>query len=117
MMSHEVWSRAQKDTVTAALARSVAAHGSRVFLDFSGDHYSYADIDRESTRLARGLIAHGVSNGDAVASILDNNLHAGRSWFDINKASAISAPGNTAYNGEFLRHQLHDCGATEDIAH
>jgi len=116
MMSHEVWSRAQKDTVTAALARSVAAHGSRVFLDFSGDHYSYADIDRESTRLARGLIALGVSKGDAVASILDNNLHAVLSWFAINKAGAISVPVNTAYKGEFLRHQLNDCGATVVIA-
>src|SRR5258705_9046103 len=116
MMSHEVWSRAQKDTVTAALARSVAAHGSRVFLDFSGDHYSYADIDRESTRLARGLIALGVSKGDAVASILDNNLHAVLSWFAINKAGAISVPVNTAYKGEFLRHQLNDCGARLLIA-
>jgi len=116
MMSHEVWSRAQKDTVTAALARSVAAHGSRVFLDFSGDRYSYADIDRESTRLARGLIALGVGKGDAVASILDNNLHAVLSWFAINKAGAISVPVNTAYKGEFLRHQLNDCGATVVIA-
>jgi crotonobetaine/carnitine-CoA ligase len=116
MMSHEVWSRAQKDTVTAALARSVAAHGSRVFLDFTGDRYSYADIDRESTRLARGLIALGVRKGDAVASILDNNLHAVLSWFAINKAGAISVPVNTAYKGEFLRHQLNDCGAALVIA-
>jgi carnitine-CoA ligase len=116
MMSHEVWSRAQKDTVTAALARSVATHGSRMFLDFSGDHYSYADIERESTRLARGLIALGISRGDAVASILDNNLHAVLSWFAINKAGAISVPVNTAYKGEFLRHQLNDCGATVVIA-
>ena len=116
MMSHEIWSRAQKDTVTAALARSVAAHGSRVFLDFSGDRYSYADIDRESTRLARGLIALGVRKGDAVASILDNNLHAVLSWFAINKAGAISVPVNTAYKGEFLRHQLNDCGAALVIA-
>src|SRR5258708_1692564 len=116
MMSHEVWSPAQKDTVTAALARSVAAHGSRVFLDFSGDHYSYADIDRESTRLARGLIALGVSKGDAVASILDNNLEAVLCWFAINKIGAISVPVNTAYKGEFLRHQLNDCGASIVIA-
>jgi crotonobetaine/carnitine-CoA ligase len=116
MMSHEIWSRAQKDTVTAALARSVAAHGSRLFLDFSGDLYSYADIDRESTRLARGLIALGVRKGDAVASILDNNLHAVLSWFAINKAGAISVPVNTAYKGEFLRHQLNDCGAALVIA-
>jgi len=116
MTSHEVWSRAQQETVTGALARSVAAHGPRVFLDFSGALYTYSDIDRESTRLARGLIALGVRKGDAVASILDNNLHAVLAWFAINKAGAISVPVNTAYKGEFLRHQLNDCGATLVIA-
>src|ERR1700738_1990263 len=116
MMSQEVWSPAQKDTVTAALARSVAAHGSRVFLDFSGETYSYADIDRESTRLARGLAGLGVLKGDAVASILDNNLHAVLSWFAINKAGGISVPVNTAYKGEFLLHQLNDCGARVVLA-
>jgi crotonobetaine/carnitine-CoA ligase len=116
MTLHEVWSRAQQETVTGALARSVASHGSRVFLDFSGDTYTYTDIDRESTRLARGLIELGVRKGDAVASILDNNLFAVLSWFAINKAGAISVPVNTAYKGEFLRHQLNDCGARIVIA-
>jgi crotonobetaine/carnitine-CoA ligase len=111
MADHEVWSRAEQETVTGALARAVAEFGPRTFLDFSGDTYSYADIDRESTRLARGLIALGVRKGDAVASILDNNLHAVLSWFAINKAGGISVPVNTAYKGEFLRHQLNDCGA------
>src|SRR5260370_20210357 len=116
MSIYQVWSRAQQDTVTAALNRAVASHGSRTFLDFTGDTYTYSDIDRESTRLARGLIALGVRKGDAVASVLDNNLQAVLSWFAINKAGAISVPVNTAYKGEFLRHQLNDCGATVVIA-
>lgn len=97
--------------MTGALARAAADYGDRTFLDFTGDLYSYADIDRESTRLAKGLVALGVRKGDAVASILDNNLHAVLSWFAINKAGGISVPVNTAYKGEFLRHQLNDCGA------
>ena len=116
MSIYQVWSRAQQDTVTAALNRAVVSHGSRTFLDFTGDTYTYSDIDRESTRLARGLIALGVRKGDAVASVLDNNLQAVLSWFAINKAGAISVPVNTAYKGEFLRHQLNDCGATVVIA-
>ncbi len=111
MTDHSVWSRAEQETVTGALARAVTDFGDRTFLDFTGDLYSYADIDRESTRLARGLVALGVRKGDAVASILDNNLHAVLSWFAINKAGGISVPVNTAYKGEFLRHQLNDCGA------
>jgi len=116
MTAHEVWSRAEQDTVTAALARSAGRFGPRVFLDFSGETYTYADVDRESSRLARGLIELGVRKGDAVATILDNNLEAVLSWFAINKAGAVSVPVNTAYKGEFLRHQLNDCGANIVIA-
>jgi crotonobetaine/carnitine-CoA ligase len=116
MNLHEVQNRAVQDTVTAALARSSAQFGDRVFLDFTGDSYSYADIDRESTRLAHSLQQLGVKRGDTVASVLDNNVHAVLSWFAINKAGAVSVPVNTAYKGEFLRHQLNDCGAHIVIA-
>ncbi len=51
-----------------------------------------------------------------MVSILDNNVEAVLSWFAINKAGAISVPVNTAYKGEFLRHQLNDCGAKIVIA-
>jgi carnitine-CoA ligase len=116
MNLHEVENRAVQDTVTAALARSSAQFGDRVFLDFTGDSYTYTDIDRESTRLARSLQQFGVKKGDTVASVLDNNVHAVLSWFAINKAGAVSVPVNTAYKGEFLRHQLNDCGAKIVIA-
>jgi crotonobetaine/carnitine-CoA ligase len=116
MTAHEVWSRAEQNTVTAALARAAERFGPRIFLDFSGTTYSYSDIDQQSTRLARGLIELGVRKGDAVASILDNNLEAVLCWFAINKVGAISVPVNTAYKGEFLRHQLNDCGASIVIA-
>jgi carnitine-CoA ligase len=111
MVSYPVWSQTEQDTVTAALSRSAARFGSRVFLDFTGEFYTYAEIHAESTRLARGLLALGVSKGDTVATILDNNVHAVLSWFAINKVGAISVPVNTAYKGQFLRHQLNDCGA------
>jgi crotonobetaine/carnitine-CoA ligase len=110
------WTPAQQDTVTAVLARSSAAFGDRVFLDFTGDSYSYAEIDKQSTRLARSLQQLGVKKGDTVASILDYNLHAVLAWFAINKVGGVSVPVNTAYKREFLRHQLNDCGATIVIA-
>lgn len=116
MNEHKIWSRGEQDTVTAALARSAAQYHDRIFLDFSGDLYTYADIDRASTQLAHGLVALGVKKGDTVASILDNNVDAVLSWFAINKAGAVSVPVNTAFKGEFLRHQLNDCGAKIVIA-
>lgn len=116
MNEQKTWSLGTQDTVTAALARSAAQYRDRIFLDFSGELHSYADVDRESTRLAHGLIKLGVKKGDTVASILDNNIEAVLSWFAINKAGGISVPVNTAYKGEFLRHQLNDCGARIVIA-
>ena len=116
MTEFATWSRCNEDTVTAVLTRAANEYGKRIFFDFSGDKYSYADIERAATRLARGLIALGVKKGDTVASILDNNLEAVLAWFAINKAGAISVPVNTAYKGEFLRHQLNDCGACIIIA-
>ena len=116
MNEQKTWSLGTQDTVTAALARSAAQYRDRIFLDFSGELHSYADVDRESTRLAHGLIELGVKKGDTVASILDNNIEAVLSWFAINKAGGISVPVNTAYKGEFLQHQLNDCGAKIVIA-
>src|ERR1700722_14453527 len=51
MTQHDVWSRTEQETVTGALARAAAEFGPRIFLDFSGETYTYSDIDRESTRL------------------------------------------------------------------
>lgn len=111
-----VWHSAAQYTVTAALARSASQFADRIFLDFSGDMYTYAEVDRQATRLAHGLAARGVTKGDRVGTVLDNNLDAILAWFAINKLGAINVPVNTAYKGEFLRHQLDDCGAQVLIA-
>jgi crotonobetaine/carnitine-CoA ligase len=111
MTTFPAWSAGERDTVTAALARAVAQHADRVFLDFSGSMYTFAEVDKAANRLARGLVALGVVRGDRVASILDNNHNAVLAWFAINKVGAISVPINTALKGEFVRHQVNDCGA------
>lgn len=116
MNHYPVWQAGTQDTVTAAVARATALFADRIFLDFGGDKYTYAEVDRESTRLARGLAAIGVTKGDRVGTVLDNNLEAILCWFAINKLGAISVPVNTAYKGEFLRHQLDDCSAKVLIA-
>lgn len=110
------WSAGQADTINDALRRAVAAHGERLFLDVLGERYSYADLDSEACRLANGLHDLGVVKGDTVATLLDNNFDAVVLWFAINKLGAISVPVNTAYKGEFLRHQLADAGAAIIVA-
>ena len=105
------WRPGQRDTPVAALARAVAAHPHKLFLDFSGERYSYAQFDALSNRMAHALAALGVKAGATVASLLDNHIDAVVLWIALNKLSAVSVPLNTALKGEFLRHQVVDSGA------
>jgi crotonobetaine/carnitine-CoA ligase len=105
-----------QDTINAALARAVAAVPDKLFLDFSGDRFTFAQVDRLAAELAHGLLALGVSVGQPVATMLDNNIDAVTVWLAINKIGAVSAPVNTGFKGVFLRNQLHDCSATVVIA-
>jgi carnitine-CoA ligase len=107
----ETWSVGQRDTVIDALDRAVAKHPDRILLDIGGEFFSYRDVDRLSTRLANSLSKLGVSQGETVVAMLDNNADAIVSWLAINKLRAVSVPINTALRGEFLRHQIVDAGA------
>lgn len=108
-LAEEDGGQPRQDTICAALARAVAAAPDRIFLDFSGETYTYAEVDRLANAMARGLIGLGIKPGDTVATVLDNNIDAIVAWFAINKAGAISAPVNTAFRGQFLSAQIHDC--------
>jgi carnitine-CoA ligase len=107
---------APQDTIPAALARAVAEVPDKVFLDFSGDKYTFADVDRLSTELAHGLLELGVEAGEPVATMFGNNIDAVTVWLAINKIGAVSAPVNTSFKGAFLRNQLNDCLAEVVIA-
>jgi len=96
------------DTVLDALDRAVAATPDSVYLDFEGDTYTYAETNRLATRFAHELIRLGVRPGDTVATVLDNNIDQLVSWLAVNKAGGIWVPLNTAYRGQFLRHQIDD---------
>ena len=110
-MSFPVWSPDVRETVTQILARAVERYPDNIWLDFQGETYSYADMDRRSTRLAHGLAARGVRQGDRVCSLLDSNVDSISLWLAANKLGAIHVPVNTAYKGSFLSHQFDDAGA------
>ena len=110
------WSVGQMDTVNDVVRRAAREHGDRQFLDVQGDTYSFADIQRESCRLANGLATLGVVKGQTVVTLLDNNADAVLLWFALNKLGAISVPVNTALKGDFLRHQIADATAELVIA-
>jgi len=96
------------DTVLHALQRAVSAAPDQVFLDFDGNTYTYREFDALTTRFAHALVDLGVEPGQTVATVLNNNIDQVATWVAANKLGAIWVPLNTAYRGDFLRHQLDD---------
>lgn len=110
-MEFPVWSADVRETVTGVLNRAAKRYPEHTILDFQGEKWTYTQLDQRSTHLAHGLAARGVKRGDRVCSLLDSNIDAVTLWFAVNKLGAINVPVNTAYKGEFLRHQFDDAGA------
>ena len=107
------WSMTRpQTTVLEALAERLASDPDGPYLDFSngGDSVQFTarEMDRESNRLAHTLRELGVGHGDRVATLLENRAEQVVSFFAALKLGAIQVPINTAYKGEFLRHQLAD---------
>jgi len=104
-------------TVLDALAARLEHDPDGPYLDFastSGESVKYTAraMDHEANRLAHALSELGVGHGDRVATLLDNRAEQVASFFAALKLGAVQVPVNTAYKGEFLRHQLADAGAT-----
>jgi carnitine-CoA ligase len=98
-------------TVLEALAQRLASDPDGLYLDFEGTQYTARAMDLESTRLAHALASLGLAHGDRLATLLDNRAEQVVSFFAALKLGAVQVPINTAYKGEFLRHQLADSGA------
>lgn len=99
------------DTVTGLLLRRVEESPDSVFLDFSGERYTYADVWERASEVAGGLTAAGVRPGETVVSMTDNHIDGVAAWFGTNMIGGIWAGINTALKGDFLRHVIDDTGA------
>lgn len=103
-------------TLTQGSDKAAARWPDKVWLDFSGDKRTFAEVREQAISLAHGLRALGVAQGDRVCSILDTSVDAVILWLALARLGATSVPINTAFKGEFLRHQIADCGARLIVA-
>ncbi|MGP8073246.1 MAG: AMP-binding protein [Thermoplasmata archaeon] len=83
-------------------------NGGRVAVRFEGRDLSYAELERESDRIANGLAAAGIGPGDRVAALLFNSPEFLPLWFGLAKRQAVLIPLNTGLKGEILRYELAD---------
>src|SRR5262245_4128517 len=105
------WGERPSETYLQALARHRAQGPDSICFDFEGNEVSVEEIGSRSTRMANALAGLGVGKGERVVTLLDNSEDLVLAFFAINKLGAIWVPINTAYRGEFLRHQIADADA------
>jgi crotonobetaine/carnitine-CoA ligase len=103
-------------TISQALQRAVDNWGQRQFLEVSGQQYTYADVQRNAAHLALGLSQQGIRRGDRVCCQMDNSADFVFLIFAVAHLGAVLAPINTAFAGEFFRHQIDDAAAAVFVA-
>jgi crotonobetaine/carnitine-CoA ligase len=73
--------------------------------------FSRAEVDAITNRLARGLRAAGVDEGDTVLLLLGNSPFYVFCWLALAKIGAIEVPVNTQYRGQMFAHVVNSSGA------
>ncbi len=104
-------SNIEKWTLRSLLERRLAQDADSEYLDVCGTRLTAGEVSQTGNRVANALIDLSVQPGDRVAILIENSAEAVVAWWGTVLAGAISVPVNTAYKGEYLRHQLHDAGA------
>jgi crotonobetaine/carnitine-CoA ligase len=110
-MSTDVWISGAQSTVLTLLEHRLATDPDGEYLDVCGTKLSAVDVATTASRLAASLHELGVQRGDRVATLIENSAEAALAWWGIVRAGAIAVPINTAYKGDYLRHQLTDSGS------
>ena len=100
------------------LAHHARATPDRTFAVFEdGGTWSYAETQNQSLRVAAGLNAAGIRQGDTVLIWLPNGPRALAAWFGTNHLGAVSVAINTAYRGRLLAHVAGNSDARVAIVH
>jgi crotonobetaine/carnitine-CoA ligase len=72
--------------------------------------WTYREILDEAERIAGAWREHGAQAGDRVLLMAANSSRLVRSWLGTGVGGLVEVPINTAYEGEFLRHQVATVG-------
>jgi crotonobetaine/carnitine-CoA ligase len=110
-MNDQVWKPSEQSTLIELLDRRLDSDPDGEYLDVCGVCMSAADVADTSARVASALAQLGIRHGDRVATLIENSPEAVLSWWSIIRAGAVAVPVNTAYKGDYLRHQLNDSGS------
>ncbi|MCU1451621.1 MAG: AMP-dependent synthetase and ligase, partial [Acidimicrobiales bacterium] len=110
-MATGVWASDEQHTVPSLLERRLETDPDSEYLDVTGTKLTAAEVENTANRLANALTELGVRPGDRVATLIENSPEALLSWWGAIRGGFVAVPVNTAYKGEYLRHQLTDSGS------
>lgn len=110
-MSTAGWIRTDQHTIPSLLEARLESDPHGEYLDVCGATFTAAEVDDRACRVANGLASLGVTPGERVATLLENSAEAMLAWWGAVRGGFVAVPVNTAYKGQYLRHQLHDSGA------
>ncbi|HZJ27664.1 MAG TPA: AMP-binding protein [Acidimicrobiia bacterium] len=110
-MNDSVWIREDQHTLLQLIDRRLRSGPDDPYLDIVGTQLSAAEVADRAGRIATALTDLGVRKGDRVSSLIENSPEALLTWWGIVWCGAVAVPVNTAYKGDYLRHQLADSGS------
>jgi crotonobetaine/carnitine-CoA ligase len=110
-MSSPAWTHGDSWTVGALVEERLASEPEREIFDVNGEQWTARALFGASDRFANAMRDYGLARGDRVATLVENSSEAVVSQFGAVRLGGVSVPINTAYKGEYLRHQLADSGA------
>jgi crotonobetaine/carnitine-CoA ligase len=105
------WISGEQHTITSLLDRRLADDPDSQYLDVCGVTFTAAEVNTVASKLANALKTLGIGPGDRIASLIENSPEALLAWWGAIRGGSIAVPVNTAYKGQYLRHQLGDSAA------
>ena len=96
------------DRIDRVFARQAAAHPDATAVSYEDETLTYAQLAERSTRLAAGLVGHGVRPGDRVGVCLDRGLDLVVTLLAVLKADGVYVPMDPAYPADRLAHTVED---------
>ncbi len=104
---HPVFADPDDWSLATVLRRHAAEHPAATCLitPEEGGQWTYAEVLLDAERVAAAWYEAGAAAGDRVLIMAANSSRFVRSWFGTAIGGFVEVPINTAYEGEFLRHQ------------
>jgi len=104
----------QKWALPTVLRHHAAERPDAIWLDAPEERrtWTYAQTLAAAERVGRGFLAAGAEPGDRVVIVAANSSQFVRSWLGTAVAGLVEVPINTAYEHDFLAHQVTTVEAT-----